>query len=392
MNLLNCIECNFSYDDTLEECPRCEELKSAVRPELVAIAAMTAEFITQAGSSKLEAKIGDLWPKNDNVSFKLITEVERKFEGKNKFHSYFSENHSLNSAPNLLKTYINNQITFVTLVNKFMESLVTVAKGVGVHKIAGGNIVFMHYKSNDDKDIGRLLAIWVTKKDGFDFYEDSLVPKNSSHINLDALRQAALFDLTLFDEVYPNVPTEDTYLKFIKGTSTGEFFKTAFGCNEKNIGNVDSIKNFRQAVSDYQDKHKLSNNFYIEATAKIELLLNEALKNGKPISLTTLCNAVDGQLPDDSELKGTFESFINDNGYQINHHIEPTLNSVKAGQSIEVVAGDKSFSAKILKRLIGIAGSGSTVEYGDGRLTFLIVDQEQKKELMKLATANTENE
>ncbi|WP_181725311.1 nucleoid-associated protein [Vibrio paracholerae] len=290
--MLSCVECDFSYEDTLEECPRCAELEHVERPDLVAVAAMTAEFITQAGSSKLEAKIGDLWPKNDDVSFKLISEVERKFKGKNKFHSYFSENNSIGSAPNLLKTYIGKQIIFSELVKKFMDSLVAAAKEVGVHKVAGGNIVFMHYKGHEDTDIGRLLAIWVTKKDGFDFDEESLVPKDSSHLNLDALRQAALFDLTLFDEVYPNVPTDDTYLKFIKGTSTGAFFKTAFGCDERNAGNVDSIKNLRHAVSDYQDRYQLSNDFYMDATAKVETLLEVAQKSGKPISLSTLCNAV----------------------------------------------------------------------------------------------------
>lgn len=391
--MLSCVECNFSYEDTLDECPRCIEMEQDEGHELVAVAAMTAEFITQAGSSKLEAKTGDLWPKNDNVSFNLISEVERKFKGKNKFHSYFLEDKSLNSTPSLLKNYLGKEITFSTLVKKFMDSLVTAAKEVGVHKVSGGNIVFMHYKSNQDaEDIGRLLAIWVTKKDGFDFDKTSLLPKDSSHLNLDALRQAALFDLTLFDEIYPAIPTEDTYLKFIKGTSKGAFFKSAFGCNERNVGNVDSIQNLRHAVSDYQEKYKLSNDFYMDATAKVETLLKVAQKNGKPVSLTTLCNAVDCLLSDDSPLKGTFESFINNNGYEINHHIEPTLNSVKAGQSIEVIAGDKSFSAKILKKQIGLAGSGHIVEYEDGRLIFTIVDPEQKKDLMRLATANVEHE
>ncbi len=388
----SCVECDFSYEDTLDECPRCNELEHVERPELVAVSAMTAEFITQTGSSKLEAKIGELWPKSDDVSFKLISEVERKFKGKNKFHSYFTENNSLGSAPNLLKSYIGKDISFSVLVKQFMSSLVTAAKEVGVHKVSGGNIVFMHYKGHEDSDIGRLLAIWVTKKEGFDFDKESLVPKDSSHLNLDALRQAALFDLTLFDELYPNVPTEETYLKFIKGTSTGEFFKSAFGCDERNVGNVDSINNLRQAVSDYQDRHSLSNDFYMDATTKVETLLQAAQKTGKAISLSALCNAVDGILPADSPLKGTFESFINSNGYEINHHIEPTLNSIKAGQSIELISSDKSFTAKILKKQIGPAGSGQIVEYEDGRLTFLIVDQEQKKELTKLATANIENE
>ncbi len=391
--MLTCVECNYSYDESLDECPRCAELEKVERPDLVAVAAMTTQFITDSGSSILEAKLGELWPENDDVCFKLITEVERKFKSKNKFHSYFSEDTSSDSAPSILNRYIKDELSFSTLVEKFMDSLVASAKDVGVHKISGGNIVFMHYKSYaESDDVGRLLAIWVTKKEGFDFQEDSLLPKDSSHLNLDAMRQAALFDLTLFDEVYPKVPEEDTYLKFIKGTSSGAFFKVAFGCDEKNADNVDSIKNFRQAVSDYQDRHGLSNDFYMDATNKVETLISKAQKSGKPVSLSTLCHAVDGLLAEDSPLKGTFETFINNSGYEINHHIEPTLNSVKAGQAIEVSAGDKSYTAKILRNQVGCAGSGCVVEYEDGRLTFLIEDENQKKELLKLAQANTSDD
>ncbi|WP_435274756.1 hypothetical protein ACMAZF_16055 [Psychrobium sp. nBUS_13] len=81
--MLSCVECDFSYEESLDECPRCIELENIERPELIAVAAMTAQFITQAGSSKLESKIGALWPENDDICFKLITEVERKFKGKN---------------------------------------------------------------------------------------------------------------------------------------------------------------------------------------------------------------------------------------------------------------------------------------------------------------------
>ncbi len=390
--MLSCVECDFSYEESLDECPRCIELENIERPELIAVAAMTTQFITQQGSSKLEVKEGELWPENDQVSFKLITEVERKFKNKNKFHSYFTQDDSLDSAPNILNNYINKKINFTSLVKKFMDSLVAAAKEVGVHKVGGGNIVFMHYKNQEQDDLGRLMAIWVTKKEGFDFDEFTLLPKDSSHLNLDAMRQAALFDLGLFDEVYPETPDEETYLKFIKGTSTGEFFKVAFGCDENNADNAHSIKQFRKAVSDYQDKYKLANDFYMDATAKVDTLLEKAQKDGKAISLSTLCNTVDGLLPDDSPLKGTFEGFINDNGYEINHHIEPTINSVKAGKLIEVFAGDKSYTAKILRKEIGCVGTGSKVEYEDGRLTFLIDNKEQKKELEKLASANMENE
>lgn len=388
----NCVKCDFSYDEELENCPRCEELENAPRPELISVAAMTTEFITERGSSKLVAKLGKLWPQNDDVSFKLITEVERKFKGKNKFHSHLAKDNSSNSTPQLLKRYINSSIDFNKLVQLFMDSLIRAARDIGAYKVSGGNIVFMHYKGHESDDLGRLLAIWVTKKEGFDFDEESLIPRDSTHLNLDALRQAALFDITLFDAVYPKVPSGDTYLKFIKGASTGNFFKAAFGCDEKNIGNVDSIKNLRAAVSDYQEAHNLSNEFFSSATDKVQDLIQRAHKEGKPVSLSSLCNAVDSLINDDSKLKGTFEPFINNLGYQINQHIEPTLSSVKDGLSVELVAGDKSFTAKLLRKQIGPGGSGKLIEYEDGQLTLSIVDEKQKKLLDKLAKANSSDE
>lgn len=389
--MLSCIECEFTYDESEENCPRCSEIENQERPKLIAISAMTTQFITQA--DELEAKLGNLWPENDEVSFKLITEVERKFKSKNKYHSYFSENNGLNSAPVILKKYVKGDVNFSRLVEKFMKSLISAARDVGARKITGGNIVFMHYKTfGDSEDIGRLLAIWVTKKDGFNFDEVNLLPKDTSHLNLDAMRQAALFDLTLFNDLYPNIPSTDTYLKFIQGASTGEFFKIAFGCDIKNVGNVDSVNNLRQAISDFQDKHDLSNDFYTNASDKVEVMLCKAQKSGMPISLPDLCDAVNDEVPIGSIVRGTFSSFINSNGYEINHHIEPTLNSVKAGQSIDLIAKDKSFTAKILKKQIGSVGSGQVVEYEDGRLTFIISDEKQKNALLKLASANSENE
>ena len=110
--MFSCVECDFSYEESLDECPRCIELESIERTELIAVAAMTTQFITQQGSSKLEVKVGELWPENDQVSFKLITEVERKFKNKNKLHSYFTQDNSLDSAPSILNNYINKEINF----------------------------------------------------------------------------------------------------------------------------------------------------------------------------------------------------------------------------------------------------------------------------------------
>ncbi|MCH2058022.1 MAG: nucleoid-associated protein [Thalassotalea sp.] len=388
--MLDCVECEFSYDEKqYEECPRCIEL-SQDRPELVAVAAITAQFITQAGSSRLDSKIGELWPENDDVCFKLITEVERKFKRKNKFHSYLLESNNSVSVPSRLQSYICKNIEFKTLVTLFMGELLSAARDAGAYKVAGGNIVFMHYKGHEEDDIGRFLAIMVTKKDGFDFDETNLVPKDSSHINLDALRQAALFDLTLFDEIYPAIPDSETYLKFIKGNSTGAFFKKAFGCDENNADNAESIEQIREAIADFQEKYSFSSHFYNEARKSVDSIIEKAAKNKESIPLTKLFDAVEQHIPDDSHVKGTFGVFVNENEYQINQHIEPTLTSAKKGKSISVEASDKSFSAEIVRKKVGGKGSGKSIEYHDGQIILNLTDEKVKQEFEKLVEANSD--
>lgn len=387
--MLDCVECEFSYDEEQsDECPRCIELAKD-RPELVAVSAITSQFITQAGSSSLDSKIGELWPESDDVCYKLITEVEGKFKRKNKFHSYLSENKSSASIPSRLQSYISNKIEFKTLVTLFMGEILNAARDAGASKVSGGNIVFMHYKGHEEGDIGRFLAIMVTKKDGFDFDETNLVPKGSSHINLDALRQAALFDLTLFDEIYPDIPDSETYLKFIKGNSTGAFFKKAFGCDENNADNAESVEQIREAIADFQEKYSFSSHFYNEARKSVDVIIEKAAKNKESVPLTKLFDAVEKHIPDDSHLKGTFGIFVNENEYQINQHIEPSLDSAKKGKSISVEANDKSFTANIIRKKVGGKGSGKSIEYHDGQIILNVTDEKVRQELEKLVEANS---
>lgn len=84
---------------------------------------------------------------------------------------------------------------------------------------------------------------------------------------------------------------------------------------------------------------------------------------------------------------------MNTGGYKVNHHIEPTKNSVKAGQYVDIVATDKSFSGKVVRKKVGASGSGKPVEYEDGRLTLLITDHNQQREFERLIEAqNNENQ
>jgi phage FluMu protein Com len=397
--LTECLVCELEYlEEEHAECPRCAELNSIKRPELVSEAAITARLTTPKQGGSLGKHVGKIWPNNDTICYKLISEVERKFAGKNKFNSFLKEDNSFKSQPNILKDYISkydsdknkNQNNFITLVNDFMDKIVIEARSVRGN-VTGGSIVFMHYKSIEPSDKGRLLAIMVDKKEGFDFDDINLIPKDADHINLDNLRQAALFDLTLFDECYPNIPENETYLKFIKGSSQANFFKHAFGCDEKHVDNVKSIKEIRKALAKFTEKHKLGGDFYTDASEKIEENLLKAKKTKIPASANSIYKDIESVLhTSHSHLKDTFSNFVLTNGFEVNHHIEPTENSIKDGQCVILDAEDKSYSGKVKKDSIGKSGSGSIVTYQDGKLTFEITNPETRKELELLIKENSD--
>lgn len=387
--MISCEECGHEYEAILEHCPKCDDVKAEERrPSLIAVSAITAEFKTVQGSSKLDSLVGDLWPKNDEVCFDLITEVERKFKRRNKYHSYYEADSSPVSVPSRLKLYIEGKVRFKNLVEMFMKDLVDAAVNAGAYKIAGGNIVFMHYKNLEDDDVGRLLAIMVDKKDGFDF-DENLIPKNSEQINLDALRQAALFDLTLFDATYPAKPEAETYLRFIKGASKGSFFKEAFGCEIK-ADNGRSVEQLHDAIDKYQEHFNLPVSFFDEAKQKVDELLLKAAKDKQEIAASTIFDAIESIIPEDRNLKDTFEKFVNENEYEINDHIEPTFNNANYGEWVEVVATDKSFNAKIYRSSLGAKGSNTSVQYDvdNHQLIFKVTDPDTRQALSKNVRAH----
>ncbi|HHC7181468.1 TPA: hypothetical protein ACN38U_002972, partial [Vibrio parahaemolyticus] len=155
---------------------------------MVAVHAMTVELEVDNSKSTVEPKFGSLWPLDgEDVSFQFIQQVELKFKRKNKFHSYYDEETGSDVA-GLLSKYFTSSVTqedFTALVNSFADELKTAIFDLKVSsKVASSKIVFMHYKSTQNDDFGRLLAVMVDKKSGFDFTEGSLLPKPAQHINL----------------------------------------------------------------------------------------------------------------------------------------------------------------------------------------------------------------
>ncbi len=388
-----CEECGNTYKEGEVICVVCDEVVvDEVRPKLVAVSAITAQLKAKNLKSELSSEIGNLWPVNNDICYSFITQVERRFKNKNKFHSYYEEQDEEDSVPSLFKKLISSELAFKSLVKLLMDELVEAAEEAGAHKVAGANIVFMHYKSSAKvKDTGRLLVVMVDNKSGFKF-DDKLIPEEEKHVNISALKQAALFDLALFDEIYPDPPNRDTYLKFIQGSSTGAFFKNAFGCEIK-ADNGRSVDELYRALFDYHSKNELSNDFYEDARSKITEAFKNAAKSitKKQVSLRELAVIVESSLPKGSELSGTFLNFVNRN-YSVNEIIEPTKQSAGAADWVDIKARDESFKAKIYRSQIGADGSGKTVEYNidTHRLSLDVEDAVTRDALERLVAGQTD--
>lgn len=342
-------------------------------------------------SKQYSYEVGDLWPQSKDVCKKFVNAVEVKFKRKNKFHSYYGQElkDSKSSVPNRLLSYLGGE-GFKDFVTNIVSSIADEAAVANASSNAS-NIVFVHYSSQEEGDLGRLLVVMLDKKNGFDF-DQNLVPKDAAHINLDSLKQAAYVDLTLFKELFPSAPLNETYLKFIQGSSRADFFKKALGCEVK-ADNGKSIRQLREALESFQVDKGLSDKFFEKVQGKFEASYKKALSTSgeSSISLDYLASLVDSELPVNSKLQGKFLIYVNRN-YEVNEYIEPTHHAVREDQWINVKASDETYSVKVFRKKIGKPGSGNSIEFNSetNKLTFFIDDQSARISLRRLVGLDDE--
>lgn len=384
---IDCIDCGFSFDATLHMCPKCEQ---ADEIHLHALSAVTSRFSSEKGSNELKIDIGKDWPLDTNqICLDFIENIEGKFTSKMRFHSYLSKDISIDSVPYKLNKYLEGKLSFKDLVRFFLENLKDNAVKAGTHLVTGGNIVFMHYKSHEEDDEGKFFAVMVSEKSGFDFDPETQVPRSRDHINLDRLKQAARIDLTLFDEVYPE---ESHYLQFIQGTSKSEFFKLSFGCDIGNVDNAESIKQIRQAVTDFGKAQKLGPNFTKKSSEAVETVILSAAKSKTAISLKSVINAVETIIPEKSKGKGLFEDFLKSEKYRINPYVQPSTQMAEDGNWVNIETKESSFKGKIQKDKVKQVGHGDVynVEFdtANQKLIIKLTDPKIIEELTRLTKEN----
>ncbi|WP_196599184.1 nucleoid-associated protein [Aliivibrio fischeri] len=367
-----CHMCSTEYSKTEKQCPSCDTpiIVSVVSDfEMVAVHAVTVEFEIDKKKQTVSPNIGSLWPLDgEDVSYKFIQQVELKFERKNKFHGYYEKDTETN-IPRHLAKYFNSLITeddFKNLVNAFCIELKNAIHKTGVtSKATSSKIVFMHYKSAINHDFGRVLAVMVDKKSGFDFTDGTLLPKSAEHINLDALKQAVSIDIDQFDCCYPEAPTNEAYLKFIRGSSSADYFRIAFGCIEKSDNGL-SLENLYSAITQFGTSNNLSQDFIFDAEDNLTEFLDDLKKsNNSSFSISQAAFVIEKALPAEAKvLESSFIPFVNQNKLMINQYIEPTSNQIKNKHWVDFSDSANGLIAKLHESNdIGFSGDGYLVEY-----------------------------
>lgn len=330
--------------------------------------------------------MGTQWNLTTPVASEFIERIEKKFRRKNKFHNFLSKDSLPTSIPTLLSKFINKKTKFIDLCTVIMEKFKLNSNSEElVGSLVGGSLVFVYYKSMDDGDLGKLLIVMVDKRSGFDFEDITLTPKRLNPVNTDDLRQAAMFDLTLFDECYPDDETH-SYVDFIQGKSKSDFFKDSLGCT-KNVDNKRSIAELFTAIESFVLHNALGRATRENADTLVREFLDSKArdKNDKSVSIDDIQNIIDKCLPKDSMHRATFKDYVNVNEFKIDAQFEPTIFSAKTALTINLADEDKNFEIKILRGAIGDAKSNKPVILGDKNEIIVRLSPEEFNKLKKYA-------
>ncbi|MGP2865424.1 nucleoid-associated protein [Serratia nevei] len=337
--------CECGYDESLEQ----EEI--VYKPHNAITARL--DIVPGVAGNEFKATTGEIWGLDAEDVKSFILQAERKFKLKRKNHGVITKNELPNSTASLLKKYINGKSDFKSFVSLFMQN-VKIQAGLNARKPAGGSIVIIHYHTdNEVESVGRLFVIMVDNNSVFNF-DENLVPKKLPSIDMDALRQAVLVDLTLFDVSYPSNDSEP-YLQFITGKSNSNFFKKAIGC-EEDLNNNRSVEQAEKAVKEFGVHMNLAPIDKVRVLDAVKQLMHEKAKSktNNKVTLDDIASSIDKALSDDSNAKGKFAQFALLGEYKIDEFFEPSRNSEKKFGKVSLSDDDKDYTCSISVKAIGI--------------------------------------
>ncbi|HCU0177937.1 TPA: nucleoid-associated protein [Enterobacter hormaechei] len=373
---ITCLECGNVLDDLTTACDKCGASPHVVvldKQSYFPIGAVTAS-LEKNESRIFEYRLGEAWDLKNEVASEFITRIEKKFSRKNKFHNFLDSDQTPFSTPTILKKYINKSNEFIDLSKAIIDKLKHNANNATrVAQLQGGSVVFIHYKSAEPEDLGKLLIVMVDKQSAYDFESDKLTPTRLNPVNTDALRQAAMFDLTLFEASYPH-NNGDSYVHFLQGKSKSDFFKDALGCRHDS-DNKRSIQQLFKAIDVFADKNSLGRVLRDTIDNEVKSFLEQKSKDkhgNKSVKIEDVSKIIDNCLNDSHKCKGSFVDFVNINGYQIDPQFEPTPKAAENALTIEVADNDNNFKLKIMRGAIGNEKSNKPVILTDNKCEVVI--------------------
>lgn len=361
------------------------QLKSSDKeniPSLEVVGAYTVELYREDNEKNITSRLGGAWNLLSPSVNDFIEQIEIKFRRKSKEHSYLAELNIPTSIPTYLNNYISENYEFKSLVKKLTSKLVLEANAIG-GSIVEANVVFIHYYmpgwKGDDEDKGRILVVMVDKKGGFNFDEVTLEPKPQQLIDTDALRQAALYNLTVFNSDYPN-NEGSAYLHFIEGKSKSDFFKNALGY-QGTVDNNKSVENTFEALEKFMMSHAYPRSIKDKLRTGLEQLLEKKRKSeDKSVTLNNIQDVIDSILTA-SELekgKGNFEEYVNEGEFEVNHTFESTWQSERKASSIEIKDINGNFDFRVCRSSVGGHNSSKPVRITeDGKFIMFPISEDK---------------
>ncbi|MDO8336150.1 MAG: nucleoid-associated protein [Candidatus Saccharibacteria bacterium] len=332
---------------------------------LTVLNAVTADLFRdrESNSPFYAARIGENWDLNSTTANEFVSVIERKFAKNNKYHGFFDPN-SYHMAPRTLSKFVEDSISFDDMVKAFVKNACAEANEVGRGTLTLGHLVMVHYKTvDDDEDVGRFLAVLVGDQSGFEF-DKNLQPADLKSINTNELRHAAMFDLTLFKEIYP-ANDGDAYLKFIAGKSKSAFLQDAFGCGDY-IPNKYSVEQVNAAVLDFLDDPIIPPERRLTILKEVTSHLESAAKRQVSVSIIQIQQVINKFLPVGSEKIDGFNEFVNLGAYTISERFQPTRQSAAMLSHVEISDPNGDFKCSVSIEAIGFGGDeGKIIKVDD---------------------------
>lgn len=363
-----------------------EEANQSVVRQLKVIAAIGGHLERkQAGKeSFFDKDIGAMWNTQDEVAVDFVKQVEAKFARKNKLHNYFREaaDGEVLTLPSILQSFDGTGAGFSEFVNAVFNGLVDFANKRAGTSLSDAYVVVVHYQTQgDDQDRGRVLVVMLDRKSVFNF-NDNYEPTNRDSIDIDALKQAASVDVTLFQSLFPN-QDGDAYLEFITGNQSSDFFKSALECGDS-ISNVDSVKGIYKALEGFSDEYDFGVALYSKVEKHVREKLNEFADRKASVSIGYLQGWVDECLDEKHPARSSFGEYVNLSEHKVNEWTEPTPNSVDKASSFIIQDANKAYYCKVSKSTVGEYGSKKKVTVTkDKRHLMIPLSDAEREEILK---------